>query len=114
MVMWLRRSLLFAGAAMLSAVCGGCGGNSHGLDLAPVEGTVTFRGAPLPNAQVVFLPDVAGQLPASGVTDNKGHYRLMTIKPGDGANLGKHRVTVTARVPDRELPEGELTTGLPG
>ncbi|MBI3462238.1 MAG: carboxypeptidase regulatory-like domain-containing protein [Planctomycetes bacterium] len=102
---WLRVILLLL-------LVGGCGGDSDGL--APVDGTIIYRGKPLPNARVVFMPETPGALPASGTTDDAGRYELMTSVPGDGARVGKHRVTVTARGPDKLLPANQLTTGLPG
>ena len=97
--------------ALVGAVCAGCGGgNSHGLTLAPVSGVVTYRGQPLVDAQVVFLPETPGQLPAMGITDVQGKYELLTIVPGDGASLGKHRVTVTARQ-NIAAPAGPVVPG---
>ena len=95
-------------------LAGGCGSKSEGPQLASVSGTVKFEGQPLENSQVVFLPDAPGAPPASGATDKNGYYRLMTRTPGDGAVVGKHRVTVSARGPDKVLPEGQLATGLLG
>jgi hypothetical protein len=64
-----------------------------------VEGTVTLDGAPLPDVEVVFVPDPArGNTGnnASAVTDAQGRYRLRSPKEGrDGAAVGAHRVVVT-------------------
>ncbi len=92
-------------AVLLATVAGGCG-QSDGL--VRVGGTVTYRGQPLPNALVVFMPETPGLLPASGLTDASGRYELMSTAPGDGVAVGKHRVTVTARGLAKELAEGEL------
>jgi hypothetical protein len=73
----------------------GCGG-SDGPEFASVSGTVTWQGKPLSGAQVAFAPETGGKI-AQGVTDSDGGYRLFTIKPGDGALVGKHRVTIVAR-----------------
>lgn len=73
----------------------GCGSDSgEQLDLAPVSGTVTQGGAPLPNALVTFHID-SGR-PATGRTDESGKFTLMTKEPGDGAMVGSHKVTVMA------------------
>lgn len=103
-------------AFVLLLTCGaaGCASKSEGPELAAVSGTVKYRGKPLENASVVFLPDAQGQLLASGTTDSKGHYQLTTRNTNDGALVGKHRVTVTLRGPNKKLPEDQLTTGLPG
>jgi hypothetical protein len=79
-----------------------------------VSGVVKYQGQPLENAQVVFIPDTASAPPASGATDKNGRYHLMTHVPGDGAIVGKYRVMVTARGPDKILPEGQSVSGLPG
>lgn len=92
----------------------GCGGKSDGPDLAKVGGTVTYQGKPLPNAQVLFLPDTPGAPSANGTTDKNGYYQLTTRTPGDGALVGKHRVTVTARGPDKVIPGNTTTSGMPG
>lgn len=104
---WLVALLLAPALAI------GCGSKSKGPELASVSGTVKYRGKPLENALVVFLPDTPGIPSASGSTDTNGYYELMTHAPGDGAIVGKYRVTITARGPDKVLP-GESPTGLPG
>jgi hypothetical protein len=97
----------------LSAASGGCGSQSSGPEKASVKGTITYLGKPLDKALVVFMPQSANALPASGMTDARGRYELMTTTPGDGATPGKHRVTVTARGPDKELSaEAAAETGL--
>ncbi len=101
----------------LSAMLGGC----QKKGMAPVQGTVTYRGQPLPKALVVFMPETPDVLPASGMTDSDGRYELMTIVQGDGATIGKHRVTIEARAPAKDQPsdmgggppEQYLETGAP-
>jgi hypothetical protein len=93
--------LLLAAAGLV-----GCG---RGGGLAPVSGTVTYRGQPVPGASVAFIPETVGALPASGLTDNTGRYELMTTVPGDGVPPGKYLVAITARGPDKPLPPGEAS-----
>jgi hypothetical protein len=69
----------------------GCGQS----ELAPVSGSVTVDGKPVAAAQVLFM--AAGHRPAAGETDAQGHYVLSTYTSGDGAAIGTHKVTVTAR-----------------
>jgi len=83
----------------------GCG---SGEGPVPVRGTVTYRGAPLPSALVVFMPETPGVLPASGLTDSDGRFELMTRSPRDGAYPGKYRVTITARREPPGAPGGVL------
>ena len=95
----MQRSAMFC--AMLAAVAGvlpiiGCGGTSGDLPgTAPVTGTVTYNGDPVPNAHVMFYPE-DGEKPAVGTTDESGKYTLTTFNEGDGAIPGTHTVTVTA------------------
>ena len=76
----------------------GCGQEPHAI--APVSGRVTLNGKPLPNAGVTFSPMPAGAKvdagPGSaGVTDADGHYTLKLVgKPGKGAVIGKHKVSI--------------------
>jgi hypothetical protein len=61
-----------------------------------VTGTVTYQGAPVEGARVMFHSE-AGR-PATGTTDAEGRFELMTFEPRDGAIPGQHKVTVTKRV----------------
>jgi hypothetical protein len=82
----LARAWLAAGLI----VCAGC--NRSGLDLAPVEGVVTYNGAPLADAGVLFKP---AQGPfAMGVTDTEGRFTLTTANE-EGALIGDHHVAIS-------------------
>jgi hypothetical protein len=59
-----------------------------------VKGTVTYNGAPVDGATVVFAPTSTGK-PATAVTDSSGHYELSTFGSKDGASPGDYTVTVT-------------------
>jgi hypothetical protein len=67
--------------------------------LAPVSGTVTLDGEPLPNASVGFEPIANAGSDAGpgsyGVTDASGKYALTTIDDDGGAVIGKHRVSIS-------------------
>lgn len=80
---------------------------------ALVTGIVTYNGQPLLSADVTFLPESGAQA-ATGRTDAEGRYALGTFAIGDGAVLGKHRITVLAFGPDRPLRPGETGSGIPG
>ncbi|OYW20145.1 MAG: hypothetical protein B7Z55_07710 [Planctomycetales bacterium 12-60-4] len=92
----------------------GCDRDSEGPELAVVNGTIKYQGDPLENAMVLFLPDTPGDPSASATTDASGRYRLQSATSGNGAIVGRYRVTVTARGPDKVLPEGQSLSGLPG
>lgn len=68
----------------------GC--NRSGLDLAPVEGVVTFNGAPLADAGVLFTPPKGPY--AMGVTDGEGRFSLTTANH-EGALIGDHGVSIS-------------------
>src|SRR5262249_26422944 len=72
-------------------------GCSRGPQFADVSGTITLNGRPVPDAEVVFLPDPeVGTLgpSSSGYTDQKGHYELVTNQGQSGAVVGMHRVCI--------------------
>lgn len=70
----------------------------YGLEAKPaklgkIEGRVTFKDKPLAGAKVTFTPEEGR--PATGVTDENGHFHLSTLKANDGAAVGKHRVSIS-------------------
>lgn len=81
----------------------GCG--PSGLPQADVSGKVTFQGNPVADVLVSFIPEKGPG--ASGKTDAEGNYTLMTKKPGDGAVVGKHVVTISQPVQGMILEKGK-------
>jgi hypothetical protein len=83
------------GAAVVVCLLGialtGCGG---GPRLAKVTGRVTVAGQPLTTGTIMFHPE-SGPSAVGGINPD-GTYSLTTIKPGDGAVVGTHRVTIEA------------------
>ena len=77
---------------VVSIGCGG-GGASDAPELSVVEGTVRYKGQPLGGASVSFVPE--GGRPATGMTDDNGHFTLTTTVVGDGATIGSHAVMIT-------------------
>ncbi len=75
--------------AVLSAVLAGCG---QRFEMGQVSGHVTYRGQPLPEGTVMFVPQVG--LGAAGGIHPDGSYRVLTKRPFDGATVGKHKVCV--------------------
>ena len=81
-------------------------GCNDGPNLAPVTGTVTVNGAPLPQAGVTFTPMEGGR-PAWATTDQQGQFQLTTLSNGDGALVGEHLVTVAEKETDAPIiPKG--------
>lgn len=89
----------------LAILAAGCGGKHP--PVYPVTGVVTYNGAPVEGAEVVFLPqsESAAQAP-SAKTDASGRYQLQTFFSTEviasGAPPGGYKVTVTKM----EIPPG--------
>jgi hypothetical protein len=62
---------------------------------ARVSGRVTYQGRPVPEGKIIFIPEQGR--PAIGELGPDGQYELKTFIAGDGALVGKHRVTIEAR-----------------
>jgi len=72
----------------------GCGTG----EFAPVSGTVTYDGEPIPKLKVIFSPEPIGNNltvgPYSkGVTDENGRFTLKTRYKEPGAFIGNHRLS---------------------
>lgn len=87
-----RRWVFLVPCLALALATTGCGGPT-----ASVSGTVTYNGKPVTGGDLNFSPIANGEKepgkPAAGVIGADGTYRLGTFSSGDGAVVGKHRVT---------------------
>jgi hypothetical protein len=81
--------------AAIAALLSGCGSKNPAT--YSVTGTVTYRGKPVENAGVMFMPS-SGR-PASARTDAQGRFTLRTYKDGDGAVEGENVVCITKMAP---------------
>ncbi len=72
-------------ACLLVAGCSDSG-------VVPVSGTLTYKGKPVPNAVIHFVPDKGR--PSTGETDPAGRFALTYDPQTKGAQVGKHRVFV--------------------
>jgi hypothetical protein len=89
----LRRSVVVTAFAL--AVCGlfsGCGGSN----VVSVSGTLTYKGKPVTNAYIHFVPE--NGRPSIGETDANGRFTLSYDPQTKGAELGKHRVFVMQNI----------------
>ena len=90
----------------------GCGP----ANMAPVWGHVTCNGKPVAEAVITFSPmpknegDRESGKAAAGSTDADGYYVLTTFRQGDGALIGKHRVTITLDEHDHSGCKSKLVT----
>ena len=91
-------------AALALTLSAGCGGRDL-PDLAPVQGTVTLDGEPMPYLMVQFLPEGGGR-PSTGTTDNQGHYELTYVAGEMGAKVGMNKVEILFVWPDGEPTPG--------
>lgn len=86
-------------AAMGLILVSGCGDNTGLARRYPVSGKVTYKGQPLENGRISFIPSTAEGTAAAGQVEN-GQYTLTTLAPNDGAIPGKYKVTVAAQEVD--------------
>ena len=91
---WSTGLRCLAAALVIAAI--GCSGSGR-PDTARVTGLVTYKGQPLAEAQVSFIP--AQGRPASGGTGADGRFTLTTFRANDGALLGEHTVIIAKTVP---------------
>ncbi len=91
----------------LTILCGimvGCGSDPGPVakdePSVPASGIVTFKGKPLPEYQVVLMPN-DGRRPATGNTDAEGKFTLGTNRPGDGAPVGSAKVGIVWAGPEQ-------------
>jgi hypothetical protein len=81
---------------LVAVAIGAALGCSRGPNLAPVRGTVTLNGKPLPPCQgrISFHPE-KGRM-ATAPLEADGSFVLTTFEAGDGAIVGPHKVTIKA------------------
>jgi len=75
----------------------GCGPGSGGL--AVVKGKISYKGKPVPNGTINFLPNDGNKPSATGEIQPDGSYELKTYlsnKPSNGAVIGQHKVVIVA------------------
>src|SRR5262249_50753905 len=90
-----RRALMRL--AVLTLFSAGC---NQGPKLGRVSGRVTYKGKPVPNGAITFLPSPSGPPATAGIQPD-GTYTLETPGIGNGAVLGAHALMITAL---REAP----------
>lgn len=82
--------------SLLAILASGCGTGDH-VTLAPVKGTVTLDGQPVPDARVIFHPTEGGR-PSNAMTEPDGSFELVYMEDKLGALKGKHKVIISTLV----------------
>lgn len=78
----------------LTVLLVGCGG-SKGPNTVDAMGVVTFDGAPVEKANVVFIN---GSVTAAAITDSQGNFVLRHENEKDGAVPGNYQVQVSKTI----------------
>ena len=79
----------------------GCGQDDGIGQRYPSSGVVMYKGNPVSKGTVTFVPEAGVGRVASGELAEDGSFTLTTHVRGDGALVGKYRVTVLALEQDR-------------
>jgi hypothetical protein len=84
--------------------------------VAPASGVVTYKGSPVPNAEVLFKPgDSTATAVATGRTDQNGMFQLSTFGINDGCIPGDKVVVIAAdERGGKKIQPGEPEPGSPG
>jgi hypothetical protein len=106
-----RRARPLAAGVLLLALAALAGCSDDRMKTGYVTGKLTYKGKPVPNGTVTFVPEARGVPSASGEIQPDGTYRLTTYKPHDGAVIGAHKIMIVA-VQDTggRLPEERAAT----
>ena len=91
------RWILLVGLGLLL----GCGRGS-GLDRVTVSGKVSYRGKPVPDGMIAFVPIKDTRGPTSSAIIKDGDYQVVAA---GGVPLGTHRVEIQAFRPLAKRPE---------
>jgi hypothetical protein len=93
----MARRMLAMLALPAVVVIASCGADDGLGKRYPVSGTVTYNGNPLEKGEISFISeDLKNNVGASGKITN-GSYTLSTGGNNDGAQVGKYKVTITAK-----------------
>lgn len=85
-------TVLTSSVCLLVISLAGCGKSDS---IVPVNGVLTFKGKPVTNAWIDFMPE--GGRMSSGQTDDQGRFKLAYDLKKPGAVIGKHKVILRPR-----------------
>ncbi|HAV31590.1 MAG TPA: hypothetical protein DC058_01635 [Planctomycetaceae bacterium] len=96
MMTW--RCVVRGGCGLLAAVLlAGCSEKPAWEVSYPAAGLLTFRGRPVPNADIVLFPEDSTwpeTVRPRARTKEDGTFEVWTSEPGDGAPAGSYKVTL--------------------
>lgn len=89
------RALRVAAFVTLSVIftLAGCGKGDY-PEMARVTGTVAYKGKPVPNIMVNFMP-TEGRRPSWGKTDEEGRFEMVYDENVKGVEMGPNKVYFT-------------------
>ena len=98
--MLFETTRLWTASAAFLACCSllvGCSGSDY--KMAPAQGVVMLDGEPLTGGKVMFAPVATSDTihagkPGFANIQSDGSFEVSTYKPGDGAVVAAHRVTI--------------------
>ena len=88
--------------AVLLPMVSGCG-RGDGIERVTMAGSVTFRGQPVAEGQIRFIPKAGTAAPLTIEKVAAGRYATET---SGGVPVGKHRVEILAWNPNEPAPSG--------
>jgi hypothetical protein len=94
----MLRRLCIAALGLAIIGCRKPSADAPSVQLLPVSGIISVNGEPAAGVRVTLHPVDAnglGVVTPSGVGDENGAFILTTYAPGDGAPVGKYRVTAS-------------------
>ncbi len=86
---YLLQLACFASLCCASLLVCGCNSEDVGPRTYPVSGVVSQKGAPVADADVIFVPDSEGALAAFGKTDSTGTYKVNAVEGSYKIKLSK-------------------------
>lgn len=92
--------------ALLVIALAGCSSDS-GPKVIPVTGVLTYKGKPVTNAYIEFIPNHGRTSWAQ--TDAQGRFKVNYDRERDGAVVGTHKVYVRMRPTSAAEQEAEMT-----
>src|SRR5947209_7760716 len=94
----MNRSLAWSIPALALLLTAGCSRS----ELVTGTGRVTYKGQPVPNTYVTFLPEAEGKRSSHGLTDDRGTFSLTHSRSEAGVLRGRHTVFLRYRATAEE------------